>query len=126
MGARTGNSNADARHGAVSVARIFLHVWHRRPYAAAPGAAAPVHRPSRRQQRNGIVDRRTTEMLTTEEAGRHVRLSRRTLERYRVTGEGPEYLKVGRLVFYDTAKLDAWLQLKRRRSTSDPGPPSRH
>ena len=57
------------------------------------------------------------------EAAPHVRLSDRTLERYRVTGEGPEFLKIGRLVFYEQSSLDEWLKLKRRRSTSDPGPP---
>ena len=64
----------------------------------------------------------TARLLTTEEAARYLRLSRRTLERYRVTGEGPEYFKVGRLVSYEIAKLDEWLERKRRRSTSDPGP----
>lgn len=65
----------------------------------------------------------TNRLLKTEEAARYVRLSPRTLERYRVTGEGPEYLKVGRRVFYRRMKLDEWLERKRRRSTSDPGPP---
>ena len=60
-------------------------------------------------------------LLTTDEAARHVRLSPRTLERYRVTGEGPEYLKVGRRVFYRLSALDEWLGGKWRRSTSDPG-----
>ena len=60
-------------------------------------------------------------LLTTEEAAPRVRLSPRTLERYRVTGGGPEFLKVGRLVFYQRKTLDAWLETKRRRSTSDPG-----
>ena len=38
-----------------------------------------------------------TDLLTTEEAAKYLRLSPRTLERYRVTGEGPRFLKVGRL-----------------------------
>ena len=67
--------------------------------------------------------RETRPLLTTAEAAHHVRLSRRTLERYRVTGEGPEFLKIGRLVFYEESSLDEWLEPKRRRSTSDPGPP---
>ena len=66
-------------------------------------------------------------LLTTEEAARTLRLSPRTLERYRITGEGPEFLKVGRRVFYEPHKLDEWLGRKRRRSTSDPGPkPEEH
>ena len=39
-------------------------------------------------------------LLTTNEAAKYVRLSPRTLERYRVTGEGAPFLKIGRLVFY--------------------------
>lgn len=64
------------------------------------------------------------DLLTTVEAARSLRFSPRTLERYRVTGEGPEYLKLGRRVFYHREKLDEWIELKWRRSTSDPGPPN--
>ena len=64
------------------------------------------------------------DLLTTEEAATYLRLSPRTLERYRVTGEGPRYLKIGRLVFYRRSELEHWLKDKTRRSTSDPGPGS--
>ena len=60
-------------------------------------------------------------LLTTNEAAKYVRLSPRTLERYRVTGEGPRFLKIGRLVFYLQTALDDWLKTKARKSTSDPG-----
>ena len=62
------------------------------------------------------------DLLTTEEAAAHVGVSPRTLERYRVTGAGPRFLKVGRKVLYRLADLDAWLESRVRRSTSDPGP----
>ena len=60
--------------------------------------------------------------MTTTEAAPYVRLSPRTLERHRVTGEGPQFLKVSRLAFYRQADLDKWLEKTVRRSTSDPGP----
>ena len=66
------------------------------------------------------------ELLTTIQAAAYVHLNRRTLERYRVTGEGPKYLKLGRLVFYRKSDLDAWLDARVRRSTSDPGPEGGH
>ena len=44
-----------------------------------------------------------------------------TLEKMRVTGDGPPFLKVRRLVLYDRDDLDAWLSSKRRTSTSDTG-----
>ena len=62
------------------------------------------------------------DLMTTEEAALYVRLSPRTLERYRVTGQGPKFLKVGRLVFYRLRDLDEWLENTVRHSTSDPGP----
>ena len=65
-----------------------------------------------------------TDLLTTEEAAEYLRLSPRTLERYRVTGEGPRFLKVGRRVFYRQSAFDHWLKNKTRKSTSDPGPDS--
>ena len=61
-------------------------------------------------------------LLTTREAADELRMSRRTLERYRVTGEGPRFHKLGRLVFYRYATLIAWRDERERRSTSDPGP----
>jgi len=45
-------------------------------------------------------------------------ISHRTLERYRVTGGGPVYMKLGRRVVYDTADLDAWMAARRRHSTT--------
>ena len=61
------------------------------------------------------------DLLNTVEVAEIVRLSRRTLERGRVTGEGPEYIKLGRRVVYQKCKVDEWLEQGRRRSTSDPG-----
>ena len=63
------------------------------------------------------------ELLTTEEAAEDLRNSPRTLERYRVTGEGPRFLKIGKLVRYRRSDLVAWRDSRERRSTSDPGPP---
>jgi predicted DNA-binding transcriptional regulator AlpA len=59
--------------------------------------------------------------LPVEAASRHVGLSVSTLNKLRVFGGGPVFLKLGRRVAYDVADLDAWLATKRRRSTSDAG-----
>ena len=59
--------------------------------------------------------------LPVEAASRHVGLSVSTLNKLRVFGGGPVFLKLGRRVAYDLADLDAWLATKRRRSTSDAG-----
>lgn len=38
-----------------------------------------------------------------------------------LTGDSPPFFKVGRRVLYDRAELEAWLSLRKRRSTSDHG-----
>lgn len=57
-------------------------------------------------------------MLRTEDAANYTGLSASTLTKLRLTGGGPEYIKLGKVVVYDLADLDAWLSSKRRRSTS--------
>jgi hypothetical protein len=47
--------------------------------------------------------------LRTAEAALRVGLSPRTLERYRVTGNGPPFRHLGRVVVYDVGDLDAWV-----------------
>ena len=60
-------------------------------------------------------------LLNTEQAAKRFGLSTRTLERYRVTGEGPEYVKLGHAVRYSASALNRWLKRRTRRSTSDDG-----
>jgi predicted DNA-binding transcriptional regulator AlpA len=59
--------------------------------------------------------------MRTREAANYCGLAHRTLEKLRLTGNGPAYLKIGRAVVYDRDDLDDWLASKRRRSTSDLG-----
>lgn len=63
-----------------------------------------------------------TELLNTDQAARLVGLSPRTLEKFRVQGNGPTYRKLNRAVRYARHDLEKWLERGRRRSTSDPGP----
>jgi predicted DNA-binding transcriptional regulator AlpA len=55
----------------------------------------------------------------TEAAAAHAGLAKSTFERYRITGEGPPFSKTGKVVLYDLADVDAWLDARRRSSTSD-------
>ena len=57
--------------------------------------------------------------LSTLQAGRHVRLSPRTLEKMRVRGGGPKFRKHGRLVVYHLDDLEAWSAARAHSSTSD-------
>lgn len=64
-------------------------------------------------------------LLTTAEAARYLRLSQPTLERFRLTGDGPLFIKLGpglrARVVYRRADLDDWLHGHRRRDTSNGG-----
>jgi hypothetical protein len=47
-------------------------------------------------------------------------VSPRTLQRWRMEGSGPCFVRIGRLVRYRRNDLDDWLSLQVRRSTSEP------
>lgn len=59
-----------------------------------------------------------TEILNTKEAAEYVRLGKPTLERFRISGDGPRFLKLGGAVRYRKADLDAWLESRLTSSTS--------
>ena len=77
--------------------------------------------PKRIETKPGGTMNTQTILLTTDEAGEVLGLSPRTLERYRVTGEGPRFKKIGRWVRYAPSDLDEWLDECTRDSTSDDG-----
>jgi DNA-binding transcriptional MerR regulator len=60
-------------------------------------------------------------LLSQREAATMLGLSPRTLERYRCTGFGPAFRKLGRRVLYRPDDLEAWLAAQLRTSTSDTG-----
>ena len=64
------------------------------------------------------------DLLDSDGAAAYLHLARQTLAKMRVSGTGPSYYKVGRRILYDRMELDGWLDTRRRRSTSNPGPES--
>jgi predicted DNA-binding transcriptional regulator AlpA len=56
--------------------------------------------------------------VDTEGAARHIGLAVSTLEKMRVTGEGPQFVKLGRSVRYRVADLEAYLAARVVSSTS--------
>jgi excisionase family DNA binding protein len=60
-------------------------------------------------------------VLNTREAAALVGLSIPTLNKLRVYGGGPSFLKLGRAVRYRRTDLDTWLQSRLRGSTSECG-----
>ena len=59
--------------------------------------------------------------LSTREAAEYLGLSPRTLDRYRVSGDGPVFHRFGGRVRYTRSDLDAWAVARRRVSTADDG-----
>ena len=58
--------------------------------------------------------------LTVPEAAAHLKLSKSFLDKLRLRGNGPAYLKLGtKRVVYDLNDLEAWVQRCRRRHTSE-------
>jgi predicted DNA-binding transcriptional regulator AlpA len=59
--------------------------------------------------------------LRTKEAAHYLGYSESTLEKKRLTGDGPPFIRLGRggTVVYDTHDLDAWLAARRVGSTSE-------
>ncbi|MEQ8600956.1 MAG: helix-turn-helix domain-containing protein [Devosia sp.] len=53
-------------------------------------------------------------MLTTTQAAAHIGKSASWLNKSRMTGNGPVYLKIGGAVRYQPIDLDTWLASQRR------------
>ena len=58
------------------------------------------------------------EIMTVIEAAGYIRLAKTTLNKMRVAGTGPRYLKMGKAVRYRRSDLDDWIGAKVVRSTS--------
>ena len=58
-------------------------------------------------------------LFTQREAAELLRLSERSLERYRLTGTGPRFVKAGHSVRYREADLEAWVASRIVSSTSE-------
>ena len=58
-------------------------------------------------------------MLCTPAAAERAGVSASTLNKLRVYGGGPRFAKLGARVVYDPADLDAWVNARKRQSTSE-------
>ncbi len=61
----------------------------------------------------------TNNILNTREAAAYCRLGKPTLERFRISGDGPRYCKLGGAVRYRLTDLDTWLESRLIGSTSE-------
>jgi excisionase family DNA binding protein len=58
-------------------------------------------------------------LLTQREAATLLHLSERTLERFRVSGTGPKFVRLGRSIRYRLADVEAFIALRIVGSTSE-------
>ncbi len=58
-------------------------------------------------------------LLTVREAAALVRLSKSFLDKARLSGGGPAYVKAGARVLYDVADLTAWIASRKFAHTSE-------
>ena len=61
-------------------------------------------------------------IVRTREAAEYVGLSASTLEKRRLSGDGPRFVRLGgKAIGYDLKDLDEWIDRQRRMSTSEYG-----
>ena len=57
------------------------------------------------------------ELISNDDAARELRVQTNTLTSWRALGRGPNFVKVGRAVYYRRADLSEWLGAQRRQPT---------
>lgn len=60
-------------------------------------------------------------LLSTHQTAELFGISHRTLESWRISGQGPSFVKIGRLVKYKQSDLDEYLSNQTRANTSSNG-----
>ena len=58
-------------------------------------------------------------LLNTDQAAEYMRISPRTLQDWRLSGNGPRFHKLGRLVRYGISEIDSWLVQNQHQNTTE-------
>ena len=66
-------------------------------------------RPATAYQALVVMDGDMTKLLKTSEVTERIQMTTKTLRRWRMAGEGPPWVQLGRTVRYPADKLEAWL-----------------
>ncbi|HYN76527.1 MAG TPA: helix-turn-helix domain-containing protein [Lamprocystis sp. (in: g-proteobacteria)] len=70
---------------------------------------------------NAVASNPAVTLLNEQEAAARLRLSVRTMQLWRRTGNGPRYAKLGSAVRYSPADLDRWLAERTVNNTAQAG-----
>jgi excisionase family DNA binding protein len=68
-----------------------------------------------------ITENLLADFLTQDEAAAELKVSERTLDRWRRLGEGAPVTKIGRRVLYRRTSLQAWLHAREHHGHGDNG-----
>ena len=58
-------------------------------------------------------------LLTQRQASEMLALSERTLERFRISGIGPKFVRMGKSIRYRLGDVEAWIERRTVGSTSE-------
>lgn len=58
------------------------------------------------------------QLLSPDQAALRLRVATNTLAKWRVSGEGPDFIKIGSRVFYEQGDLFDWIEAQKRSNTS--------
>lgn len=53
------------------------------------------------------------QLLDTDELAAYLRTPKATIEYWRVTGTGPDFMRIGRKIYYSVPDVLAWLESKK-------------
>jgi predicted DNA-binding transcriptional regulator AlpA len=67
------------------------------------------------------IDATPRALMDVRQAAQRLHLSTSTLNKLRLVGGGPRFIKLGRAVRYEDQAISEWIAAQRRRSTSDVG-----
>jgi predicted DNA-binding transcriptional regulator AlpA len=77
----------------------------------SPTRAVPTgYTPGYRDLGVGTLPRDENELLTENELSAELKVSRRTLQRWRLEGRGPRWIRVGKAPRYRWADVQRWLE----------------
>jgi excisionase family DNA binding protein len=71
------------------------------------------------EKTNGTDSRKSIEVLTPDELAAHLKMSKRTLAKWRTNGRGPRYIRLGHGVRYREQDVAAWLEAKVSRNSAE-------
>lgn len=66
-----------------------------------------------------MTQARLRHLFDTPQLSSHLGIGEKALEKWRLQGKGPKFIKVGKLVRYDEADVLAWIEQQKRSNTTE-------